>query len=153
MLRQYEENAAAGAHAMMGSYLVEGGLLVEGTSDTFGRIWVMNLLRQTGDEGNRGLKLEGLVFSTNFKGLEPFEPGVFQSVLPKNFIHKMVPGEEVYEFFEDWKQCHQDALACKLYGPRFVFADSAHRLAEKGKYKICTHKRWLRLGFLVWYMS
>jgi hypothetical protein len=146
VLRQYDESAVPAAHGLMCSHLLPGGLLMEGTSDPWGRIWVSNIIRKTSEKEWR---LEGLVFSTNFKG-DPFEPAVFQSVLPKNFIHRMLPGEKVHEFFEDWRKCHEDALSVREYGTRFVFVDTALRLADKGKYNIVYNKRWFRLGFLVW---
>jgi hypothetical protein len=63
VLRQYEENAVAEAWRLMGQQLLPGGLLIEGTSDPFGQVWVANLLRK---QKNGQLMQEGLLFSTNF---------------------------------------------------------------------------------------
>ncbi|MRS05869.1 methylase, partial [bacterium] len=55
VLRQYEESEVLPSLNLMGEYLSEGGLLIEGTSDPFGRIWVADLLRKASGE----LKVEG----------------------------------------------------------------------------------------------
>jgi len=52
VLRQYDQAQVIEAHETLGSYLLPGGLLVEGTSDPYGQVWVANLLRRpTGGEG------------------------------------------------------------------------------------------------------
>ncbi len=102
VLRQYEENEVPTAWSMLAHSLVPGGLLVDGTSEPFGRLWVANLLRKPatatpkGEPGAAGdqahlLQQEGLVFSTNYR--LGFDPADFQAVLPKNLIHRVVPGE------------------------------------------------------------
>lgn len=144
VLRQYDEAQVAAAHAEMGRRLMPGGLILEGTSDPFGRVWVSNLLRKL-PEG--GLALEGLVFGTNFRW--GFEPGIFQPVLPKNFIHRMLPGEPIFHFMEDWKAAAARAAAFKAFGLRQWFAASARELAGHGL-TIETRTKFLDKGFLVW---
>lgn len=144
VLRQYEENQVAGAHTLMGASLAPGGLLIEGTSDPYGRIWVANLLRKAQDGQ---LRAEAVVFSTNFRW--GFEPGIFQPVLPKNFIHRMVPGEQIYDFMETWKRAAQHTVATRVLGLRQWFAASAGELAEAG-YSIHPSKKYLRRGYLIW---
>jgi hypothetical protein len=144
VLRQYEEEQVAPAHAEMGRYLIPGGLIVEGTSDPFGRVWVTNLVRKrAGGE----LALEALVFGTNFRW--GFEPGIFQPVLPKNYIHRMLPGEKIYEFMEAWKAAAARAIAFKSFGLRQWFAASAKELAGQG-FAVETRGKYLGKGFLVW---
>ena len=46
VLRQYEESEVPAAWSMLAHSLLPGGLLVEGTSEPFGRLWVANLLRK-----------------------------------------------------------------------------------------------------------
>ena len=48
VLRQYEESEVSAAWSMLAHSLLPGGLLVEGTSEPFGRLWVANLSAQTG---------------------------------------------------------------------------------------------------------
>ncbi len=52
VLRQYEETAVPTAWAGLGRALLPGGLLVEGTSDTYGRVWTANLLRKPRQSGD-----------------------------------------------------------------------------------------------------
>lgn len=145
VLRQYEEAAVADAYALLARQLLPGGLLVEGTSDPFGRIWVAHLMRKT--QGVDQLAQEALVFSTNFR--TGFDPAEFQTILPKNLIHRVVPGTPIYEFFVHWQQATWATVAQRTWGARAWFAASVHRLAELG-YQIDVRRRWLARGYLVW---
>ncbi|MBI5957357.1 MAG: methylase [Chloroflexi bacterium] len=143
VLRQYEEHQVVESWQTMGRYLLPGGLLVEGTSDPFGRIMVLNLLRRAESH----LVYEGLLFSTNFRW--GFEPGIFQPVLPKNCIHRMIPGEMIFDFVEAWKRAARETIAYKNWGLRQWFAASAETLARDG-YSVVTRRRLLRQGYLLW---
>lgn len=145
VLRQYEETAVSAAHQEMGKSLVPGGLLIEGTSDPFGRLWVANLLRKTADSA---IQPEGLLFSTNFR--EPFAPSQFQPVLPKNFIHRMVEGEPIEAFFAAWRRAYLETLPYRQFGERQLFVNTAQRLAENG-YLINKERKLLSRGYLLWY--
>lgn len=144
VLRQYEEKAVAGAYNLLARQLLPGGLLIEGTSDPFGRIWVAHVLRKSESEA---LLHEALVFSTNFRtGFDPIE---FQTILPKDLIHQVVPGTPIYTFFAHWKQATWETGAHRTWGLRNWFTVSAQRLAESG-YAIDERRRWLARGYLVW---
>jgi hypothetical protein len=91
--------------------------------------------------------MEALVFSTNFR--LGFEPEEFQTILPKNLIHRVVPGEPIYEIFEAWKRSTKETAALKTYGVRQWFIASAESLAQKG-YRINLRRKFLSKGFLVW---
>jgi hypothetical protein len=145
VLRQYDETSVAEAHATLGSYLLPGGLLIEGTSDPHGRLWTANLLRKTSSPAP--LLAEGLLFSTNFRG--GFEPRQFQPILPKNFIHRVLPGEPIYAFIAAWTRAYQAALPVRSFGVRQLFAASARGLAERG-YAIDIRPRVLARGYLLW---
>ena len=147
VLRQYDESAVEGAYACLARYLLPGGLLIEGTSDPFGRIWVANLLRKKADERGGGWQVEGLVFSTNFR--MGFDPSDFQAVLPKNYIHRVVPGEPIYDFFQAWKQATLETTHMQVWGLRQWFVASAQQLAARG-YQINTLRKWLSKGWLIW---
>jgi hypothetical protein len=144
VLRQYEEKDFVPAYETLAQYVLPGGLMIEGTSNPFGSLWVANLMRKTG-EGN--WNMEALVFSTNFR--MGFDITDFQAVLPKNYIHHVVQGELIYDFFEDWKRSAAETSAAKTFGLKQWFAASLENLAEKG-YKIDFRKRWLAKGWLVW---
>ena len=148
VLREYDELSVAEAHTALGSQLLPGGLLIEGTSDPFGRVWVANLMRKPGSSDPlASLRVEGLLFSTNFRW--GFEPGIFQPVLPKNHIHRVVPPEPIYGFFAEWKRAYQECLAVRSLGLRQLFAASARRLAAQG-YAIDTRRKLLSKGYLLW---
>jgi hypothetical protein len=142
VLRQYEENAVAEAWRLMGQYLLPGGLLIEGTSDPFGQVWVANLVRK---QGSGELTQEGLLFSTNFR--QGFSPEQFQPVLPKNFIHRVVSGEPIEQFFRQWQQAYRETLAYRNWGIRQHFVQTARRLGEMGV-KVGLRPRLLNQGFL-----
>lgn len=145
VLRQYEEVEFAPAYAQLAPYVLPGGLMVEGTSDPFGRIWVANVVRKT--ETGPGWGWDALVFSTNFR--LGFAPSDFQAVLPKNLIHHVVPGELIYDFFAAWKRAAAETAHHKVWGVRQWFGQAALRLAEQG-FAIDTRKKWLKHGWLVW---
>jgi hypothetical protein len=143
VLRQYEEKDFAPAYARLAEYVLPGGLMIEGTSNPFGSIWSANLARKM---ENGSWKMEALVFSTNFR--LGFDVEEFQTILPKNYIHRMAPGEPVYDFFEAWKRAASGTIHAKTFGPRQWFAAAAEGLASKG-YPIDLKKKWLSKGFLI----
>jgi hypothetical protein len=145
VLRQYDEAAVADAYAMLAQQVMPGGLLIEGTSDPFGRIWTAHVSRRRQDA--QVWLRETTVFSTNFR--TGFDPAEFQTILPKDLIHRMVPGEPIYDFFRDWKQATLESVSKKTWGIQQWFSASAHRLAARG-YTIDTRRRWLNRGYLLW---
>ena len=170
VLRQYEEKDFAPAYERLAEYVLPGGLLIEGTSNPFGSIWCANLARkkehvilseaknlQWGKETLRSPDsflrvtnnwgMEALVFSTNFR--LGFEPEEFQTILPKNLIHRVVKGEPIHDFFEAWKRSAAETSAAQTYGAKHWFIASAERLAEQG-WQVDTRRKWLNRGYLVW---
>ena len=143
VLRQYQEGEFEEPVRILGDYLMEGGLLLEGTSNPSGSIWVANLFRREAAV----LKHEGLLFSTNFNS--GFEPEMFQPVLPKNYIHHMLPGEAIYEFFQVWKRSARQLISLKEFSLRQWFKGSAEMLADAG-YQIDLRRKFLNRGFLLW---
>jgi hypothetical protein len=144
VLREYEESAVEAAHATLGDFLLPGGLLIEGTSDPLGRLWVANLIRKAGVGDS---VVEGLLFSTNFRW--GFNPEQFQPVLPKNYIHRMVPGEPIHGFLTAWKRCYLAALPLRVWGPRQLFVAAARELADRG-YSIDRRQSLLTKGYMLW---
>ena len=144
VLRQYEEAEVGQAHQTMGTYLQPNGWLIEGTSDPYGQIWVANLLqkRATGP-----LAMVGLLFSTNFK--QGFEPTMFQPVLPKNHIHRMITGELINDFIESWKQSYRETMAFRVWGDEAHFVASCRGLSGRG-YTIDSRLKLLNRGYLLW---
>jgi len=144
VLRQYEEKVFISAYERLAQYVLPGGLMSEGTSDPFGRIWSANVARMM-DAGS--WKMEALVFSTNFRsGLDVEE---FPTILPKNHILHALPGEMIYDFFAAWKRAAAETVCAKVYGLHQWFEAAAQSLARNG-YSINLQKRFLNRGWLIW---
>lgn len=144
VLRQYEEKDFAPAYERLAQYVLPDGLMIEGTSNPFGSIWSANVVRKT-ETGE--WRFEALVFSTNFR--LGFDVEEFQTILPKNYIHHVLKGEAIYDFFEAWKQSAAEMAAMKTYGAKQWFVAAAERLAERG-YAVESQRKWLSKGFLIW---
>lgn len=148
VLRQYEESAVAEAYTHLARGVLPGGLLIEGTSDPFGRIWVAQLLRRTGEPfSGAPWRLEAVVFSLH--PAHAYSPEDLQTVLPKSLIHRVIPGEPIHRFFQDWMQAAREASPWRTFGVCQWFGAGARRLAEKG-HDLDLRAKWLRHGFLVW---
>lgn len=143
VLRQYEEHEAAPAWEQMARGVLPGGLLIEGTSSPTGAIWAANLLRRV----ETGWEQEALVFGTNFH--PGFDPELFQTILPKNYIHRVLPGEPIGEFFAAWKAAYAEASPMQAWGLRQWFVSTAEGLARRG-YKINLRRKWLSKGWMIW---
>ena len=144
VLRQYDERDFAPAYERLAQYVLPGGLMIEGTSDPFGSIWAANLARRV-DDGS--WKMEALVFSTNFR--LGFDVEEFQTILPKNLIHRMVTGEPIYDFFEAWGRSARETSAMKTYGARQWFTAAVESLARKG-YTVNAGRKYPSKGYLLW---
>lgn len=156
VLRQYEEKEVAPAYERLAQYVLPGGLMIEGTSTPYGQLWAANIARKVesgkwekrvGELEIGDWRLEALVFSTNFH--IGFEVDEFQTILPKNLIHRVAPGEPIYDFFEAWKRSAMETSAMKTYGARQWFIATAESLAGKG-YKVNLQRKFLSKGFLLW---
>jgi hypothetical protein len=144
VLRQYEEKDFAPAYEQLSEYVLPGGLMIEGTSNPFGSIWAANLARRL---ENGSWRMEALVFSTNFR--MGFEVQEFQTILPKNYIHHVVRGERVYDFFEAWKQAAAETSHARTFGPHQWFTAAAEKLAGYG-FEVSIKNKWLSKGYLIW---
>lgn len=143
VLRQYEERDVQPAWEQMARGVLPGGLLIEGTSNPTGGIWAANLLRRAAG----GWVQEALVFFTNFH--TGFDPELFQTILPKNYIHRVLPGEPIGEFFAAWKAAWAETSPARSWGLRQWFALSAAGLVRRG-YDILLRRKWLHKGWLIW---
>ena len=144
VLRQYEEKDFAPAYERLADYVLPDGLMIEGTSTPFGQIWSANLARKMADGS---WNMEALVFSTNFR--LGFDVEEFQTILPKNYIHRVVKGEPIYDFFEAWKRSAAETSHAKVYGLKQWFVAAAEALSAKG-FKVDLKKKWLTKGYLIW---
>ena len=145
VLRQYEESEWAGPIEQLGQQMIPGGMLLEGTSNPFGSVWTANIIRRSAMPPYPVLH-EAFLFSTNFH--MGFEPDLFQPVLTKNYIHRMIPGERIYEFMERWKTACRNQAPMRTYGLRTLFCAAAKELSAAG-YSIDLRPQLLRRGFLL----
>ena len=163
VLRQYDEKDFAPAYERLAEYVLPGGLMIEGTSTPYGQLWAANLARRMGKAENQRIgeletrdwrlgdwRFEALVFSTNFR--LGFDVEEFQTILPKNLIHRVIKGEPIYKFFEAWKKSAKETSHAKIFGARQWFIAAAESLAEKG-FKINLQRKFLSRGYLVWYLD
>ncbi len=145
VLRQYEESEVLPAWEQMARYVLPGGLLLEGTSNPTGAIWASNVLRR----GATGWEREALAFFTNFH--LGFDPELFQTILPKNYIHRVIAGEPIGEFFAAWKAAWAESRPMQTWGLRQWFIAAAEGLARRG-YRINLRRKWLSRGWMIWEM-
>lgn len=144
VLRQYEEKDFAPAYERLAEYVLPDGLMIEGTSTPFGQIWSANLARKMADGS---WNMEALIFSTNFR--LGFDVEEFQTILPKNYIHRVVKGEPIYDFFDVWKKSAAETSHAKVYGLKQWFVAAAEALSARG-FKVDVKKKWLTKGYLIW---
>ncbi len=144
VLRQYNEIDVAPAYREMAYGALPGALLVEGTSDPAGDLWVANVLRR--DQDAPVWRQEALVFSRSQR--QPFAPEAFQAVLPKNLIHRMREGEPIHAFMEAWKQAAQRTVHERIWGDRRWFIAAGESLQAAGC-RVDPRRRWLARGYLV----
>ena len=147
VLRQYEEKDFAPACAHLAEFVLPDGLMIEGTSNPFGNLWAANLARRTEIDDWR---FEALVFSTNFRS--GFDVEEFQTILPKNYIHRMVKGEPIHDFFEAWKRAAAGTVHAKTFGPRQWFIAAAEALAQRG-FRVDVRRKFLSKGLQIWYFE
>ncbi|GAB1469629.1 class I SAM-dependent methyltransferase [Chloroflexota bacterium] len=146
VLRQYEKKDFAAAYERLAEYVLPGGLMIEGTSSPFGSVWAANLVRRA---ETAQWSFEALIFSTNFH--TGFDVEEFQTILPKNYIHHVVKGEPIFDFFEAWKRSAAETSHAKTFGLKQWFGAAAETLAQKG-FDVDLHKKWLGKGYLIWYL-
>ena len=142
VLRQYPEDQVISAWSEMSKGMIDGGILMEGTSNPSGGIWVANILRYK----KKNWTSEGLVFFTNFRGELDLDD--FKARLPKNLIHRMIPGEMIYSFFENWQTALNVTIGEKSWGDKHWFSAAVSELRRMG-INVNTDKKLVNRGFMV----
>lgn len=146
VLRQYSESEVRSAYDCILESILPGGLLMDGTSDPYGRVWTANLLRK-GTTEDDVYHLEALVLGCNPR--LDLDVDAFQTRLPKSLIHRMEPGQPIFKFMEDWKAAVRDTRSHAIWGPRAWFIAAGQLLSQQG-YSLTNTRKWLRQGWLVW---
>lgn len=143
LLRGYRPEDVPGIHQKLGGALLEGGLLVEGSTDAPGAVLVAHLLRRV----PVGLVREALLFHTDFS--RGFAPVLFRDWLPRDFRRRVKPGEPIHAFFADWTAAWQEAREAGHTEPPEAFRHSVLRLAS-GVEGLVTDAWLLGHGYLLW---
>jgi hypothetical protein len=135
VLRQYDEGSASRAWDTMRAALGQGGLLVEGTCDEWGRraAWV-------------ALDADGpltLTLSTRVSDIET--PSDLAERLPKALIHHNVPGQPVHDFLRALDGAWASAAGLSTFGPRQRWVAAVDAVARQGWPVVGASRRW-RLG-------
>lgn len=180
VLRQYDEPSASPALALMLERIEAGGLLIEGSSDPAGRLWSAQLLRSRAGSmgaeefvggvgsgnryrsGNRfedgrgdadgGPAVEALAFGVSD---EPgFTPAALRAVLPKRFVHRVVPGSGLHAFFERWEREWRSAAGRSGRARLGASVRALRRGGRQGRgFHVDPRSRWLRRGIVLWRCS
>ena len=124
VLREYHPSKALDAYADWGRALVDGGLLVVGTSDKIGDVMTAMLLRKDGDT----LERESLLYLTTLE--HGFGPWMFRDWLPRDLRRAVGEGDAVYSFFEAWAAAFQEARDAGHQAPKTLFCDAGERLVR-----------------------
>jgi len=125
VLRGYTGAEAEAAHALLGTGLAEGGLLVEGSASADGELCTAHLLRKV----DGALRPEALWLATDFtRGFAPIQ---FRDWLPRDLRRSVKPGTAIHGFLGRWTAAW-DATRAGL-APREAFRASAERLAASGE--------------------
>jgi hypothetical protein len=133
VLRQYPEDAVAGAWATMQAALAPGGLIVDGTCDELGRRCAWILLDATGP---RSLTL----------AWDPFDmarPSDVAERLPKALIHRNVEGERIHAVLTAADRAWAAAAPLAAFGPRIRWRRTLEALHEQGL-PVRTYRRRMR---------
>jgi hypothetical protein len=143
LLRGYPEEAVPGVHRKLGGALLEGGLLVEGSTDASGGVGVAHLLRRRGDQVAR----EALLFHTDFT--HGFAPVLFRDWLPRDLRRRVRPGHFIHGFFADWTAAWEEARSGRALSPADAFRESLPRLATR-RDGVSTDGWLAEHGYLLW---
>lgn len=95
--RGLREDEVPGLHAALGAPIIEGGLLIEGSTDTEGAVLCAWLLRKRGSE----LVKEALLFHTDFS--RGFSPWLFRDWLPRDLRRAVKPGSWIHDALTRWE--------------------------------------------------
>jgi hypothetical protein len=142
VLRQGEEDGALKAHQILGANLIEGGLLIEGSSDLAGGVLVAHLLRRRDGQTRR----EAMAFATDFS--RGFSPLLFRDWLPRDLRRRMKEGEGIHTFLSDWNNAFEQIRRGQTRHSKGLFLESIVALGKKLGSDL--DARWASWGLLIW---
>lgn len=122
VLRQYPEDAVAGAWQTMQSRLAPGGLIVDGTCDELGRRGCWVLLDRDGPVS--------LTLACDPRSIE--RPSDLAERLPKVLIHNNIAGQPVNALLESADRAWAAAAGQSVFGPRARWRAMREMLSAAG---------------------
>jgi hypothetical protein len=105
VLRGYTVGEAAAETARWSSWLTDGGLLIEGSTDVDGALGSAHLWRKH----DGVLVHEGLAFFTDFT--RGFAPMMFRDVLPRDLRRSVKPGQPIHALLARWQRAFESERA------------------------------------------
>lgn len=122
--RGYREDEVPAIHAALGAALEDGGLALEGSTDTEGHVTCAWLITKRGGE----LVKDALLFHTDFT--RGFSPWLLRDVLPRDLRRNVRPGTAIHALLDAWAQAVDAAGPGR--SPRERFEDSVPAVAVHG---------------------
>jgi hypothetical protein len=96
VVRGYREDEVDALHVALGAGVIDGGLVLEGSTDTEGHVTVTWLLRKRAG----ALVREALLFHTDFT--RGFSPWLFRDWLPRDLRRRATPGTPIHTLLSNW---------------------------------------------------
>jgi hypothetical protein len=109
------------AHGTLASSLVDGGMLLEGTSDAAGAVLTAWVIRPNAMR-------ERLLFLTDFS--RGFAPALFWDHLPRDLRRDAKPGTAIRDLLDRWTAACREARAAGRREPADSFRESAGATAR-----------------------
>jgi hypothetical protein len=125
VLRGYTEEEIDAGHRALATPLVDGGIVLEGTSDATGAVVTAWLLRRVGGD----LVRERLLLLTDFS--RGFGPGLFWDHLPRDLRRSAERGTRIRAFLDEWNRAFEQARATGAQSPEVAFRVSIERLGPE----------------------
>ncbi len=122
VLRQYPEDAVAGAWRTMASRLAPGGLIVDGTCDELGRLGAWVLLDRDGPVS--------LTLACDPRAIE--RPSDLAERLPKVLIHHNVPGQPIHTLLAAADRAWATSAGQSVFGARARWRAMREQLTAAG---------------------
>ncbi len=122
VLRQYPEEAVAGAWQTMRERLAPDGVIIDGTCDELGRLCTWVLLDRTGPVS--------LTLACDPQHLQ--RPSELAERLPKALIHHNVAGQPVHALLTAADRAWDEAAGHSVFGPRARWRAMLTALADRG---------------------
>jgi len=142
VLRSYPPQQVEAVHDTLATGLIDGGLLIEGTSDTAGHVLTAWLIRREGTAARK----EGLLLYTDFS--RGFSPWLLRDYIPRDIRRDVQPGTPIHALLTDWHAAWSAVRSAGEKSARALFDRSIATLAtNRGDIDRCDD---LDAGYCLW---